>query len=129
MYIFNQHNIREVLMMDTVIPETCWAYKKCNKIISGHLVGFYSSDTAFRVYVSFNCYWLYPITSPSRFVPSSLSSVRHWIWQTEFQALLAVTSVLLYKLTSGKTGNIYSSVWKNFDRRLWSELVQTTLEW
>ena len=32
-------------MMGIIVPETCWAYKKYNKIISGrHLVGFYSSD-------------------------------------------------------------------------------------
>jgi len=26
---------RKLLMMDIVVPETCWAYKKYNKIISG----------------------------------------------------------------------------------------------
>jgi len=26
---------RELMMMDIVVPETCWAYKKYNKIISG----------------------------------------------------------------------------------------------
>jgi len=28
----NQHHIRELLMMGIVVPETCWAYKKYNKI-------------------------------------------------------------------------------------------------
>jgi len=31
----NQHHRRELLMMGIVMPETCWAYKKYNKIISG----------------------------------------------------------------------------------------------
>ena len=31
----NQHYRRELLMMGIVVPETCWAYKKYNKIISG----------------------------------------------------------------------------------------------
>ena len=30
-------------MMDTVVPETCWAYKKHNKIISDIYLVFYSS--------------------------------------------------------------------------------------
>jgi len=31
----NQHYRRELLMMGTVVPETCRAYKKCYKTISG----------------------------------------------------------------------------------------------
>ena len=31
----NQRYSRELLMMGIVVPETCWAYKKYNKIISG----------------------------------------------------------------------------------------------
>ena len=31
----NQHYSRELLMMGVVVPETCCAYKKYNKIISG----------------------------------------------------------------------------------------------
>jgi len=31
----NQHHSRELLMMGRVVPETCWAYKQHNKIISG----------------------------------------------------------------------------------------------
>jgi len=31
----NEHHSRELLMMGIVMPETCWAYKKYNKIISG----------------------------------------------------------------------------------------------
>jgi len=31
----NQHHSRELLMMGTVMSETCWAYKKYNKITSG----------------------------------------------------------------------------------------------
>jgi len=31
-------------MMGTVVPETCWAYKKHNKIISGNWLVFYSSE-------------------------------------------------------------------------------------
>ena len=30
----NQHHSHELLMMGIVVPETCWAYKKHNKIIS-----------------------------------------------------------------------------------------------
>jgi len=30
----NQHYSRELLMMGIVVPETCWAYKKYNNIIS-----------------------------------------------------------------------------------------------
>jgi len=29
----NQHHSLEFLMMGIVVPETCWAYKKYNKII------------------------------------------------------------------------------------------------
>ena len=31
----NQRYTRELLMMGIVVPETCWAYKKYNKILSG----------------------------------------------------------------------------------------------
>jgi len=31
----NQHHSRELLMMGTVMPDTCWAYMKYNKIKSG----------------------------------------------------------------------------------------------
>jgi len=31
----NQHYSHELLMMGIVVPETCWAYKKYNNIISG----------------------------------------------------------------------------------------------
>jgi hypothetical protein len=31
----DQHHSRELLMMDIVVPETCSAYKKYNKIKSG----------------------------------------------------------------------------------------------
>ena len=31
----NQHYSRELLMMGIVMPETCSAYKKYNKVISG----------------------------------------------------------------------------------------------
>ena len=41
----NQHYSRGVLMMGIVMPETCWAYKKYSKIISGILLVFYSSVT------------------------------------------------------------------------------------
>ena len=30
----NEHYSRELLMMGTVVPETCWAYKKYNKVIT-----------------------------------------------------------------------------------------------
>jgi len=30
-------------MIGIVVPETCWAYKKYNKIISGIYLGFYFS--------------------------------------------------------------------------------------
>jgi len=39
----NQHHSRELLMMGIVMPETCSAYKKYNKIISGIYLVFYSS--------------------------------------------------------------------------------------
>ena len=39
----NQHPSRELLMMGTVVPETFWAYKKYNKIISGIYLVFYST--------------------------------------------------------------------------------------
>jgi len=39
----NQHYRRELLMMGIVVPETCWAYKKYNKIIIGIQLVFYSS--------------------------------------------------------------------------------------
>ena len=37
-------------MMGTAVPETCWAYKKHNKIISDILLVFHSS-TVWKVYV------------------------------------------------------------------------------
>ena len=39
----NQHHSRELLIMGIVMPETCWAYKKYNKITSGIWLVFYSS--------------------------------------------------------------------------------------
>jgi len=36
----NQHHSHELLMMGIVMPESCWAYKKHNKINKWHLVGF-----------------------------------------------------------------------------------------
>jgi hypothetical protein len=39
----NQQHSRELLMMDIVMPETCSACKKYNKIISGIWLVFYSS--------------------------------------------------------------------------------------
>ena len=39
----NQYYSRELLMTGIVVPETCWAYKKHNKIISGFQLVFYSS--------------------------------------------------------------------------------------
>jgi len=42
-------------MMGIVVPETYWAYKKYNKIISGILVGFYSSVKLDVFYVVCRC--------------------------------------------------------------------------
>ena len=39
----NQHHNCKLLMMGIVVPETCWAHKKHNKIISGIKLIFYSS--------------------------------------------------------------------------------------
>jgi len=36
-------------MMGIVMPETCWAYKKYNKIISDIYLDFYSSDELFLI--------------------------------------------------------------------------------
>ena len=36
-------------MMALVVPETCWAYKKYNKIISDIYLAFYSSVIAFLI--------------------------------------------------------------------------------
>jgi len=36
----NQYYSRELLMMGIVVPETCWAYKKYNKIISNNCLVF-----------------------------------------------------------------------------------------
>ena len=38
-----QQNSRKLLMMDTLMSETCWAHKKWNKITSGIKFVFYSS--------------------------------------------------------------------------------------
>ena len=40
----NQHHSREHLMMGIVMPDTCWAYKKYNKIISGIQLVLFSYD-------------------------------------------------------------------------------------
>ena len=39
----NQHHSRKLMMMGIVMPETCRAHKKYNKIISGIYFVFYSS--------------------------------------------------------------------------------------
>ena len=38
-----QQNSRKILMMDILMPETCWAHKKWNKIASDMKLVFYSS--------------------------------------------------------------------------------------
>jgi len=38
-----QQNSRKLLMMDTLMSETCWAHRKCNKIASDIKLVFYSS--------------------------------------------------------------------------------------
>ena len=44
----NQQHSRELLMMGIVVPETCWAYKKYNEIISGiQLVFILQKDSKF----------------------------------------------------------------------------------
>jgi len=44
--VIQQHS-RKLLMMDILIPETCWAHKKWNKIESDIKLVFYSSITLF----------------------------------------------------------------------------------
>jgi len=44
----NQYHSRELLMMGIVMPETCWGYKKYNKITSGIYFIFYSSLKIFH---------------------------------------------------------------------------------
>jgi len=39
-----QQNSRKLLMMDILMPETCWAHKKWNKIASDIKLVFYSSN-------------------------------------------------------------------------------------
>ena len=41
-----QQNNRKLLMMDILMPETCWSYKKWNKIASDIKLIFYSSIVA-----------------------------------------------------------------------------------
>jgi len=40
-------------MMGIVVPETCWAYKKCNKIISGILLVFILQLLPMGIHVGF----------------------------------------------------------------------------
>ena len=47
-----QQNIRKFLMMDILMPETCWAHKKWNKIASDIKLVFYSS-TIFKFFKIF----------------------------------------------------------------------------
>ena len=43
-----QQNSRKLLMMDILMPETCWARKKWNKISSGIKLVFYSSTITMK---------------------------------------------------------------------------------
>jgi len=46
----NQHYIRELLMMDIVVLEACWTYKKYNKIISGIYLFLFFSPSSFHIW-------------------------------------------------------------------------------
>ena len=56
----NQHYSRELLMMGIVMPETCWAYKKYNKIINDTYLVLFSS--IFQVYLRYNCQGIIYVT-------------------------------------------------------------------
>ena len=45
----NQHHSRELLMMGVVMPETCWAYKKYNKIISAVYLSQYLTNLMHKI--------------------------------------------------------------------------------
>jgi len=47
----NQHYSRNLLMMGTVMPETCWAHKKYNKIIVGCYSGTYYFCKKYRFFL------------------------------------------------------------------------------
>jgi len=71
----NQQHSRELLMMSIVMLETCWAYKKHNKITSGIRLVFYSSvilyDVRFsHVFTTQVCKWIISLTDKIE-VPAS----------------------------------------------------------
>ena len=45
-----QQNSRKLLMMDILMPETCWAHKKWNKITSDNKLVVYSSNVKLNIY-------------------------------------------------------------------------------
>jgi len=79
-----QQNIRKLLMMDILMSETCWAYKKWNKIASDLKFVFYSSIiTMMHSPINIRLSWYFNIISKTVYlqqVQSSLilTAITHW---------------------------------------------------
>ena len=54
-----QQNSRELLMMDILMSETCWAHKKWNKIASDITLVFYSSTYILDSKINFNIIYVW----------------------------------------------------------------------
>jgi len=51
--VIQQHS-RKLLMMDTLMSETCWAHKKWNKLASDIKLVFHSSNTQSNTYTAYS---------------------------------------------------------------------------
>ena len=101
----NQHHSRELLMMDIVMLETCWAYKKYNKISSGIYMIFYSlvcrcllavertTNREHRVRY-FSISQIYRQQNESRvakYAPKIVGLVWFWSWSIQYLNLKEIT--------------------------------------
>jgi len=99
----NQHHSRELLMMGIIVPETCWAYKKYNKIISGiklvfilqlahdSLRFFYAihrtKESVVKYHQTLKCWWSIFITNMSWTTQYVTWTQRAW-WEKRTQSVL-----------------------------------------
>ena len=76
-YMVIQQNSRKLLMMDILMSETCWAYKKWNKIASDIMLVFYSSTiTMMHSPINISIMWSYSVYWPVR-IAFCLSYICH----------------------------------------------------
>jgi len=94
----NQHYSRELLMMGIVVPETCWAYKKCNKIISDTYLDFIFQLSHYFIHSFSHFQWIYLFTFFEHtwvgyFITCSLFHLC-WSFMNTFCSLIIIISYL-----------------------------------